>query len=190
MDAYFDMISMNPMGMLPPFPGDLYLQTVIDLAAEGFGGMPSVKTFVISIGVGGAQTNMQNPALAGSNADKIAAAGGSGQAFNAGGADTAQQFLDALDRIASSVGCTFMVPQPENRTPNPDQLNFTFTPEGQPKELYPRVPDSAACADHLGWFYDDPAAPTRIDLCPAACDRLLDGEGLVEIVIGCQTVLL
>lgn len=172
----------NPTGM--PLPPDLFVKTVADLAAAGFGSAPLVKTFVISIGAGMAALNQEA-------ANRIAAAGGSGQAFFVDTAgDPVKDFLDALDRIASTVGCTFAIPTPEGRTPNPEQLNFTFTAESGMPELFPRAPDAAGCGDQAAWFYDVPAAPTQINLCPAACDRVTAGSGRVEIVVGCQTVLL
>jgi hypothetical protein len=38
------------------------------------------------------------------------------------------------------------------------------------------------------WFYDDNEAPTRILMCPAACDLVeSDGTGQVVIILGCDT---
>lgn len=47
-----------------------------------------------------------------------------------------------------------------------------------------RVENEAACGVGEAWFYDDIAAPTRIELCPRACGGGREGREL-EIIFGC-----
>ena len=65
-----------------------------------------------------------------------------------------------------------------------DKINVDFTSaNGDKTELY-RVMNSGECATHpQGWFYDNPAAPTKILICPAACQSF--GAGQLDIVLGC-----
>ena len=46
-------------------------------------------------------------------------------------------------------------------------------------------------ANGNGWYYDNPAAPTQIILCPASC-TLVEGDmtGEVDVTLGCSTVIL
>jgi hypothetical protein len=40
-----------------------------------------------------------------------------------------------------------------------------------------------------GWFYDNPAAPMKLVLCPSTCDAVsADARALLEIVLGCRTI--
>ena len=50
------------------------------------------------------------------------------------------------------------------------------------------VANGAACAAKGGWFYDDPAAPSKITLCPQSCEPLKGTEGsTLQVLIGCAT---
>jgi hypothetical protein len=49
----------------------------------------------------------------------------------------------------------------------------------------PRAEQVAQCEQKLGWYYDDLAAPTRVVLCPAACQTVAAG-GSVDIAFGCR----
>ncbi|MND04728.1 hypothetical protein D3C83_251350 [compost metagenome] len=63
------------------------------------------------------------------------------------------------------------------------------TPTGGSAATMPFVGDASRCAGG-GWYYDDPAAPSRILLCPSSCDAVNDGSGgRVDIALGCETVL-
>jgi hypothetical protein len=78
---------------------------------------------------------------------------------------------------------------PDSATPYlPDHVNLEHTREGQRRSV-PRVAGPEDC-DLLqgGFYYDDPQNPTRIIACPSTCARIVQG-GVVEIVLGCPTVL-
>jgi hypothetical protein len=157
------------------------------IAASALAGTPSVKTF--TIGTFAAADIPSGPNLL----DAIAAAGGTGQAFNI---DTTmnvnQAFLEALNKIrGTALGCHYSIPVPEAGTPDFAKLNVQYTPGGggAPVEL-PQVTDETHCpASGDGWFYDDNAAPTQIDLCASTCTKvILDTKGAIDILLGCQTV--
>jgi hypothetical protein len=48
----------------------------------------------------------------------------------------------------------------------------------------------AGCGQKGGWYYDDPANPTKIIMCPTTCAALQgDVGGKVEVIFGCETVI-
>jgi hypothetical protein len=46
-----------------------------------------------------------------------------------------------------------------------------------------------SCAANNGWHYDNEAAPTSIELCPAVCDaiKVQQDDGALNVALGCQT---
>lgn len=152
---------------------------IANIAAAAAGSNPKVRTFVIGIGD-----------VAALNA--IAAAGGTTKAFlvSANG-NAGQQFLDAMLEIKGSLlSCEFEVPTPASGELDYDLVNVQYTPDGGTAEVVPRVKDEADCGNAPGWYYDDPAAPKKIILCPQTCDQVKSSaKGSVEIVLGCSTVV-
>jgi hypothetical protein len=55
--------------------------------------------------------------------------------------------------------------------------------------VIPRADAEAQCMTNAAWFYDDPAAPTELRLCPAACE-LVQAGGTVDIAFGCETIVI
>ena len=52
------------------------------------------------------------------------------------------------------------------------------------------APITIFCTAAGGWYYDNPASPTKIILCPATCDEVKTfNEASIEIVLGCATVV-
>ena len=154
------------------------VDTVAARAKEGFEQSPSVSTFVI--GVGSELTTL----------NLIAQEGGTDQALIvSGGPNTGQEFLDALNIVRGAVSCKFQIPVPATGTPDPGQVNIGWTPEGGELEVFPGVGSASNCQGGNGWYYDNPADPSRIILCPAACDVVENSKGVVEVVLGCQTVV-
>jgi len=152
------------------------------IAATALAATPSVMTFVIGVG----------PSLTSLNG--IAAAGGTTQAFLVDtGGNVNQQFLDAMNAIRhAALGCQYLIPTPSSGTPNFDEVNVVYQPMGGNAQTFPKVPDQASCpANGNGWYYDNPASPTQIILCPASC-TLVEGDmtGEVDVTLGCSTVIL
>ena len=72
------------------------------------------------------------------------------------------------------------------------RVNVLYTPAGGADETLPNVRSGDACgATSSGWYYDDPATPTEIILCPTTCDRLnLAPDSNLGITLGCTTVVI
>jgi hypothetical protein len=156
------------------------------LAAAGFQGSPSVRTF--AIGVFGDGDPAPQASL-----DSIALAGGTESAFTI---DTTQdistQFLDALNTIrGKQLGCEFLLPQPQSGgVIDFDLVNVDLT-DGDAKSRISRVNGAGECGSEGGWYYDDALNPSRIIACPTSCGVLEDAMtgARVEIQLGCKTVL-
>jgi hypothetical protein len=122
----------------------------------------------------------------------IAAAGGTGQAFLIDTNANAQQaFLDALNEIqGAALPCAYQIPDPpEGEDLDFNQVNVQYTPgDGGQPVIIGKVDGEAACGPNGGWYYDNPAAPAQILLCPATCDIVsADTDGVVDVVFGCAT---
>lgn len=161
------------------YPTHCVPEEIEDVAAIAEGGFVEwgIKTFVIGIGTELTNLNM------------IAQRGGTDEAIMVDTGNAGAEFLDALNQIRGSVGCTYKIPVPEEGDPDPNKLNVAFTPEGGAQEVYPRVDSEADCEGEKGWYYDDPIDPNQIILCPASCEQVQHESGVVDVVIGCQSVV-
>lgn len=122
----------------------------------------------------------------------IARAGGTTMGYFAGNASTAQQdLIAALNAIrGSELACDFPMPaaQMGGMRVDPTKINVKFTPSTTGmEELIGQAPPND-CSNG-GWSYDNPAAPTRISLCPSTCERVkADMAGKLDVVLGCQVI--
>lgn len=152
-------------------------------ATAGFGGTPSIQTFVIGVG----------PSLGALNG--IAAAGGTGQAFLVDFDPMAEeQLLAALNAIRqAALPCNYLLPDPpQGQDLNLGEVNVSYQPGGGgPEQTIPYVGDAAQCPPSgNGWYYDDAATPTEILLCQSTCDTLAaDLNAELDIVLGCKTIV-
>lgn len=91
----------------------------------------------------------------------------------------------------SALPCVFDIPPPpQGETLDPNRVNVIYTPVGGAPITLSRVDSAGACADNLGWYYDDPAVPTQIVMCPAVCELFGDGgDGNVDFQFGCDSVV-
>lgn len=115
-----------------------------------------------------------------------------GQKSSICAADWSQVFGPLQDAVIASVPlpCDYPIPAPPMaQTLDPEKVNMEITPQGAAKMVVPRAPSEADCMANVAWFYDDPAAPTELRLCPAACE-LAQGGGTVDIAFGCETVVI
>lgn len=101
---------------------------------------------------------------------------------------TQGKFVSALNTIRSQVlSCSFGIPAP----PTGEQLdtsavNVVLVGAGGAETT---VPYNASCTSGAGWHYNDPSAPTQIQLCPSACQEAQqDSGGKVTLAFGCKTV--
>ncbi len=132
--------------------------------------------------------------LAGSNEgdlQTIATAGG-GSSFVVGNGNTQAELLAALEQIqGEQLACEFGIPTPSNGQPlDPTLVNVGFTPGGSMDEtILGNVGSAADCGAGANWYYDNPANPTQIILCPAACDTAkADDTGTIKVTVGCTTI--
>jgi von Willebrand factor type A domain len=138
----------------------------------------TVPTYVI--GVGKALDNLNDIALAGGTQKAI-------MVTSDDPAKVAQDFEAALDVVrAGNLSCDFGIPPPPaGETLARDKVNVTVTAGGQSTALA----YDGACAAGTGWRYDDLNAPTKILLCPSACNAAKsDPSTKVEVLFGCETV--
>lgn len=124
------------------------------------------------------------------NLDLIAAAGGTGQAFDV--TTNAALFINAVDQIRTqALGCDFQIPPaPDGEVLNPADVNFSYTPgnTGVPTTLL-RATDEAACNGQPGWYFDNNTAPTKITLCPTSCATVQDDPNAkVNVLFGCKSL--
>jgi len=108
-----------------------------------------------------------------------------------------QDFQPVFDAVAeqviqgSALACEFAIPPPpEGEEFDPMQVNVEFEDDAGATLDIGYVESAADCANVTnGWYYDDPAAPTTILLCPQTCDTI-QGFTMAQISIqfGCATV--
>jgi hypothetical protein len=114
-------------------------------------------------------------------------------------ADAATEWPKFLDAVASAVvkssklSCTLDLPMPTMGTLDPSAVNVEID-GASGKTLVPKVKDAASCGTTVAWYYDDDLAPTKVLLCPAACDAAnasvgVDKPGKISILFGCKTVI-
>ncbi len=114
--------------------------------------------------------------------------------------DLAQQdFQPIFDAVADQViinagalPCEYVIPAPpDGEALDPNQVNVVFTDGANVEHEIYKV-DGAGDCDPVdgGWYYDNPANPTKIILCPATCDVVSnDPDATMDIVFGCATKL-
>jgi hypothetical protein len=140
---------------------------------------PPIQTYVVGIG---------NVA----NLNDWATAGGTGHAaFIVDGAGTTTQddLAKALDEIrVLALPCDYAIPEPDAGAVDPTKVNVQFTPPGAAATLFPKVDGASSCdATQPTWYYDDPVTPTRVVMCPAACNALHQDSAKIDILFGCKT---
>lgn len=152
------------------------------LAREALDGPAHVRTLVVASG-----EDAHSPGFA-----RVAQAGGTLRPLvieDQG--DFAQQMKDALgDAAAHRVACDLALPEPpDGRRLDYDAVNVVL--DGDQRVTLPRVDNASRCAGTAGWYYDvDPAsgAPSRLNVCKAACDRV-DSAAKLRVEVGCETVV-
>ena len=154
--------------------GNNTIANAASVAADGFSGSPSIRTFVLGIG----------PNL--TDLNQIAMSGGTGQAiFINTGMDVNQQLLDALNAIREdvSVDCTYTIPTPANgQTIDPAKVNVRITTSAGTRDVGMDDPSDSSCN---GWEYSNDMS--QIVLCGDACDAIQnDPSPGLEVVFGCR----
>jgi Mg-chelatase subunit ChlD len=152
------------------------LQGTAAVVATAMTGVPPIRTYVLGVG----------PNL--DNLNTIAQAGGSSQAYLVESSGESS-LLSALEAIrTSALACEFVLPGAISPT---DVVRVsTRLGAGGATSIDP-VGDADACAGQAGWFYDRPLSggsspPSKILLCPASCDPLVQSTGNhLDVTINC-----
>jgi hypothetical protein len=111
------------------------------------------------------------------------------------GADPFGELLDKLAEaviVGAKVSCEYEIPPPPNGLQfDPEKVNVEYVNGAQEVTVIPMLPPNRTCESEISWHYDDPAAPTHVVLCPAACEMVQnDPEARVDVKFGCKTVIL
>jgi hypothetical protein len=138
-----------------------------------------VRTYAIGLAVGADFLNT------------IAMAGGTEQAFVVNdGATATADLLAALSAIRGmALACDFPVPSSttSGMAIDPSLINVNFTSTGGGEVELGMVASAAECGTQQAWYYDDPAMPTRIILCPESCTTVTgDVNASIAILAGCK----
>lgn len=156
------------------------IDTAVEIAASAAAQSPSISTYVIGVG----------PSL--DNLNRIAKAGGSDQAYLVqSGAEAARQLSDALNSIRErALSCDYVIPLPKSGDLDYSQVNVRLAVGSSgTQEIIAQALSKDQCGSAPAWFYDTPAAPKVITLCPSACDAVLKTPGSkLEVLIGCKTI--
>jgi hypothetical protein len=71
---------------------------------------------------------------------------------------------------------------------DPMKVNITVSPGGGVAQPVGYITSQANCTSAGGWYYDNPAKPTKITLCPQTCDPLrMSTDSKVQVLYGCPT---
>lgn len=159
---------------------DNEVEDVARVLAAAASSSPAIRTYVIGIGEV-------------EELEELAVAGGTGQGalfVSGSGASAEQQLLTALKSVRNAaLPCDY--PLADGLDPRSINLEWTRNASAAPSTLV-NVRGAAECSkvDAKGWFYDDPARPRRINLCPDTCTALSGDPSItVRIVEGCETVV-
>lgn len=154
------------------------------VAASAAAAAPPVNTFVIGVLYDDDEAE---------NLNVIAEAGGTGSAyFVDNGAQVTQDFIDALVQIRANGQCMFLIPEPEVGEPAYDFVDVMLVdPDDETiTQEVDKVLDAASCdATTGGWYYDDPADPRMIVLCPATCDAVREQGWDTHVNLECDIVI-
>lgn len=115
--------------------------------------------------------------------------------LNQAGVPGADPFSALLEELATQVtvgaelSCEYDIPNPpEGETFDHEKVNVLVGTKAGQMELVPRA--RSACDGTVSWNYDDEAAPTKVVLCPAACDHVRSqAEATLAVEFGCETEL-
>jgi hypothetical protein len=158
--------------------------TIDQIAADALA-TSGVTTYAIGL------TTMNGGGVSQADMNGLAMAGGTTEAFFVSDSATAAAELTAtLNAIRGmAIACDF--PLPTSTTSgmaiDPMLINVNYTPSGGTEVELGLVPSAADCGTEQAWYYDNPANPTRILLCPSACNTVTaDSGAAISILAGCK----
>jgi hypothetical protein len=174
------------------------------IAADG----KNAGVLTFTVGMDGADFNMLSSIARGGGTDctpQTTAPGDEACDVRAG----TQAFVDALNAIRGTIttyqthtevqtttlDCEFTIPPPpDGQQFDRDKVNVQLTVDTTATH-YARVAaaDQCAQAGNQGWYYDDPNAPTKIEVCPDTCTAIKTASAdpahtaQVDVLLGCAT---
>ncbi len=86
-----------------------------------------------------------------------------------------------------AIACDFPLPESTSSGEHvdPQLVNVTYTAGGGSETEFTKVLAPADCETSSSWYYDNETAPSRIHLCPAACDLVrTDPDASFRILAG------
>lgn len=116
----------------------------------------------------------------------LAVAGGTGAALSADPTNVDAVVQKMNEIRGQALPCDYAVPADADDL---SLVNLQFLTGGNSSTV-PGVSDVAACDPAQGgWYYDNPAAPTRIIACDQTCGQFkAAADGQVNVVLGCPTI--
>jgi hypothetical protein len=146
---------------------------------SGEAGQPGIKTYVLGVG----------PFL--DNLQQIAQAGGTAHAYLIGDQEVEQKVLQALNSIRgdASIPCQLKIPEATaGNELDYGLVNVAYQDSSCTLSTIYNVPNVASCdAASGGWYYDNPDAPSSVNLCGESCDRVSAPGGRLAFTVGCET---
>src|SRR5579863_6524562 len=127
----------------------------------------------------------------------MASAGGTENALiiNVTDNNVTQELHTALMQAQSkAIACSYTIPTSSGGVAlDFTKVNVTFTSSSNQVTTIGHTTSSSACSKG-GWYYDvDPSqgTPKQIIACPSTCSNFQsDVNGQVQIVLGCQTIMI
>ena len=187
----FDRLILNdprfgPHGMFGTEQNRKYVyNTVCGLTYPGHSSNPA------SLG-GGCKTNDSDPdynsAMSpGLQHQKLAQLTG-GIALSICDSDWSSVIGKLADHLVEEIGCEFSIPVPDEGTTDPNAVLVRYTRTDGSTETLTRVTNESKCSQYAtGWHYDNETAPTKIVLCPAACETIGKANiGQIDVLMGCE----
>ncbi|HEX7669937.1 MAG TPA: vWA domain-containing protein, partial [Polyangiaceae bacterium] len=166
------------------FPTECDPQQIPDIAAlakTAYETDPKVRTFVVGFNLG----------QAGQNLNQLAKAGGTNKAFLIDKGDIGAAFVNAMLSIANQpLSCALDIPKPmvPGMTLDPTLVDVRYTPSAtgvtEHVQKLNNLGECDAAIGGQGWYYDSPAMPTKILVCPGTCAGF--AAGVVETINGCS----
>lgn len=126
--------------------------------------------------------------------DTLARAGGTEEAyFVQDGPSATSDLLDTMRRVrGQAIECDFALPEATSsgRRVDPRLVNVTYTSRDEANTEFTKVLTPSSCDDSASWYYDDEEQPTRVHLCPAACELVSADPGArLRIEVGCLSIV-
>jgi hypothetical protein len=98
------------------------------------------------------------------------------------------ELLRAAVIAAVPLPCSYPLVAAGQHDFDPDKVQILYTPGSGVDVEFGKAETVAKCADERAWYYDDNAAPTSIELCPAACSTVASG-GTLDVAFGCPPLV-